>query len=49
MEKWLYIVIVVLFLGVDVQGVVDSYMKNECRIAAINRGITLDDIAKVCK
>ena len=48
-ENWLYIAIMVLFLGIGAQGVVDSYMKNECRISAINHGFTSEDIAKVCR
>ena len=47
--KWFAICAVVLIAGLAVDSMVGKYTLNECRVAAINQGMTSEDIAKVCK
>lgn len=49
MEKWLGIAIACLFAGVGVAGSFDYYAKGQCRVAAIQKGLSAEDIAKICK
>ena len=47
--KWFMIAIATLFLGMGLSEAVKEYSLGQCRVAAINRGMTGEDIAKACK
>ena len=39
----------VLFFGVSFDLAVEKYSQGQCRVASINKGMTAEDIEKVCK
>ena len=47
--KWLCIAMCVVFGGLFLGMAIDSYNDNQCKIAAVQRGMTADDIVKLCK
>lgn len=47
--KWFAIVMIVLFGGMFVGLGVDTYQRQQCRIAAIQAGMPAEQIEKVCK
>ena len=47
--KWFAICVAVLIAGLAVSDAVQEHAQGECRVAAINQGMTSEDIAKVCK
>ena len=49
MEKWLYIAMAVLFLAIGLSDAVEKYSQGQCRVAAIAKGMTGEEVTKACK
>ena len=47
--KWMAIALAVLFFGMSFGLAIEKYSQGQCRVASINKGMTAEDIAKVCK
>lgn len=47
--KVFFIFVAAIFLFGALDGMYSSYVKNECKVAAIEKGMSADDILKLCK
>ena len=47
--KWFMIAFAILFLAIGISDAVKEYSQGQCRVAAIARGMTGEDITKACK
>lgn len=48
MDKWIGLIFVAMFVSLGVSEAVDRYSKGQCRVAAIQRGMSAEDVGKAC-
>lgn len=48
-EKWMWITFTILFICVGAHGMVDSYMKNTCRIYYLESNRPVNEISEICR
>jgi hypothetical protein len=48
-DKWIAIFMIGIVITMFSPLLISSYNANECKIAAINKGMSTDDILKLCK
>lgn len=49
MDKWIAISITVFLVAMFGSLAIESYQKNQCRIAATKAGKSAEDIVKICR
>lgn len=49
MDKWYAVAMIAFVLAMFGSLAIESYQKQQCRIAAVQAGKTAEDIEKICK